>query len=161
MTLQPWHWLVLGIVLMAAELLLPGFFLLWFGIAAVVVAAVVGLAPELAPSLQLLLFALLALVAVAVYLRFFRRPEEGDAPALNRRAEQLVGQVFELDGPLRDGRGRVRAGDTLWPVVGPELPAGAKVRVVGVAGTRLRVEPVITREGEGDPQSSEARGRGP
>ena len=59
--------------------------------------------------------------------------------ALNRRGARYVGQVFVLDEAIVNGRGKVRVGDTVWPVAGPELAKGARVRVIGVAGTVLEV----------------------
>jgi membrane protein implicated in regulation of membrane protease activity len=60
---------------------------------------------------------------------------------LNRRAEIYVGRTFTLERPIVDGRGRVRVDDTVWLVEGPDLPAGARVQVTGVANTLLRVTP--------------------
>jgi membrane protein implicated in regulation of membrane protease activity len=49
--------------------------------------------------------------------------------------------VITLDAPILAGRGRVRLGDGSWTVVGPDMVAGARVRVAAVDGTELRVEP--------------------
>ncbi len=71
-----------------------------------------------------------------------RRPgeEPRDRPALNRRGEALVGRVFTLEEPIRDGAGRVRVDDSSWRVQGPDLPSGASMRVVRVDGATLVVE---------------------
>jgi membrane protein implicated in regulation of membrane protease activity len=61
------------------------------------------------------------------------------APGLNRRAEQLIGSEAALDEPIENGVGRIRLGDTVWRVRGPDLPAGEKVRVVAVEGALLDV----------------------
>lgn len=63
-----------------------------------------------------------------------------DEPELNRRGHQLVGRVVIVAEPLRNGRGTVRVGDTVWPAQGPDLEAGAKARVVKTEGTALVVE---------------------
>lgn len=65
-----------------------------------------------------------------------------DQPDLNQRPEQLVGRVLVLEEAISGGRGRVRAGDTLWPAEGPDMPAGAEVRVAAVRGTVLQVQRV-------------------
>jgi len=65
---------------------------------------------------------------------------ESDEPGLNRRAEQLVGRVLEVQEAIDGGRGKVRAGDTLWPAEGPDMPAGAEARVIAARGTALLVE---------------------
>src|SRR5690606_21269797 len=56
-----------------------------------------------------------------------------DQPLLNRRGDQLVGRTATLAEPIANGRGRVKIGDTTWRVTGPDLPAGARVRVTGAS----------------------------
>ena len=63
-----------------------------------------------------------------------------DEPDLNRRAAQLVGRVLVLTDAIEGGRGRVRVGDTLWQVEGPDLPRGAEVKVAAANATLLQVE---------------------
>jgi membrane protein implicated in regulation of membrane protease activity len=63
-----------------------------------------------------------------------------DQPDLNRRAAQLVGRVAVVEEAIEHGRGKVRIGDTLWLVEGPDLPCGAEVRVRGARGALLEVE---------------------
>ncbi|NDH61491.1 MAG: hypothetical protein EBY18_07515 [Alphaproteobacteria bacterium] len=46
-----------------------------------------------------------------------------------------------LDAPILNGRGRIKLGDGSWSVTGPDMVAGARVRVRGVDGNELRVEP--------------------
>ena len=84
----------------------------------------------------------MGLASVLVYLKVFRgRGRESDRPSLNRRAEQLVGRVVPLMSPIVDGHGRVQVADAFWDVEGPDLPAGTRVRVVGVRGMTLEVRP--------------------
>lgn len=65
---------------------------------------------------------------------------KSDQPDLNRRAAQLLGRVVVVAEAIDGGRGKVRVGDTLWPVEGPNAPAGAEVRVVAAKATVLVVE---------------------
>lgn len=142
MTTAVYFWLGLGLLLMALETLVPGAFLLWFGLAALVMGAVVFTVPELHGVLQALLFGGLALGSVQIYRTWFRGKEpESDQPLLNRRAQQYVDRVFVLEQPIENGYGKVKIGDALWTVAGAPLPAGAKVRVVGIDGITLKVEP--------------------
>lgn len=67
-----------------------------------------------------------------------------DHPDLNRRADQLVGRVLELAEPIEGGRGKVRGGDTLWLVEGPDAARGTRVKVVRASGLLLHVELVCT-----------------
>ena len=70
---------------------------------------------------------------------------KSDLPDLNRRADQLIGRVLVLEEAIEGGRGKVRAGDTVWPVEGPDLPAGREVRVIAAKATLLVVVAALTR----------------
>jgi membrane protein implicated in regulation of membrane protease activity len=67
---------------------------------------------------------------------------KSDQPDLNRPAVQLVGRVLVVAEAIESGRGKVRVGDTLWPAEGPDVPAGAEVKVVAAKATVLVVERV-------------------
>jgi membrane protein implicated in regulation of membrane protease activity len=67
--------------------------------------------------------------------------DQSNKVRLNRRAEIYLGRTFTLERPIVDGRGRLRVDDTVWLVEGPDLPAGARVQVIGVDNTLLRVTP--------------------
>ena len=69
------------------------------------------------------------------------RDDVTDQPLLNRRGEQMIGRTATLMEPIRDGRGRIQLGDTLWKVQGPDLPPGTRVRVTSVLDSELVVEP--------------------
>lgn len=139
--LQFWHWMILGLALAVVEVLAPGTFFLWLGIAAGVTGLILLAAPGLAWEFQLLVFGLLSVAAVAGGRYWVRRhPTRSEDPTLNRRGQQYVGRVFTLAEAIVDGRGRVKVGDSLWRVAGPDLPAGARVKVTGIAGTVLEVE---------------------
>jgi membrane protein implicated in regulation of membrane protease activity len=60
---------------------------------------------------------------------------------LNARAASLIGQVVTLEEPIINGRGRARVGDGSWNVRGPDMVAGAEVRIVSVESAELLVEP--------------------
>jgi membrane protein implicated in regulation of membrane protease activity len=134
-------WAIGALVLFAAEAMAPGAFMLWFGFAAVAMAVAVLLAPGLGWLAQAVLFSVLALISVAVYRKWFRgKGRQSDKPLLNRRAEQLVGNVAVLDQAIAAGRGRVKIDDAFWTVEGPDLPVGTRVRVVAVDGMTLKVQ---------------------
>lgn len=136
-------WAVFALVLFGLEVLAPGAFMLWLAFAASAVMLVVWLIPGLSFLLQAILFVVLGLVSIQVYRTWFRRDEpESDQPALNRRAAQLIGQIVPLVSPIERGSGRVQIADAYWTVSGPDLPAGASVRIVGADGMTLQVEAV-------------------
>ena len=138
--LGTWDWLIGGLILVGLELLAPGVFMLWLGLAAILVG-LLSFVVHWSWQLQFLAFAVFALAAVPLYRRLgSRRMEQTDQPFLNRRADALVGQVFTLEKPIIDGSGTVRVGDTVWRVSGPDAPSGSRVKVVTADGAALRVE---------------------
>ena len=138
----PWAWIVAGIVLLALELVVPGGFLLWLGIAGLVTGLVVLFQPITWP-LQWLMFGTLALVAIFVWTRWNKgRQTSSDRPLLNRRADTFIGHEAVLDQPIAGGFGRLALGDTVWRIAGPDLPAGRKVRITGSEGAVLLVEAI-------------------
>ncbi|WP_066097367.1 NfeD family protein [Xanthomonas massiliensis] len=132
-------WAALALLLFAAEALAPGAFMLWMGFAAAAVFVLVWAVPALPVLVQAVAFVVLSFVSIQIYRRWFRRGRGSDRPLLNRRAEQLVGRSVVLARPIVEGQGQVRLDDTLWQATGPDLPAGAIVRVAAVEGTTLRV----------------------
>jgi len=134
-------WWLLALVLIGAEMLLPGYFLLWIGFAAAAVGLILVVVPDLDFVWQTVLFTLAAAASCYVYWRFVRRLLDvpSDRPLLNRRAEQYVGRRYVLDTAIVNGQGKARVGDSVWLVEGPDMPAGATVEVVGVDGNTLRV----------------------
>lgn len=137
-----WYWWALAAVLLVCEMLLPGVVFLFLAIGAAASGLLLLLAADLSLELQLGVFAVVAVVSAVGLRRSLRRlqtrtPNE----TLNARGESLVGQVFVLDQPILAGRGRIKLGDGSWSVTGPDMVAGAKVRVAAVSGTELRVEP--------------------
>jgi len=137
-----WFWLGTGAVLLILEILAPGVFLLWLGLA----AALVGLAlpfMHISPGLQIAFFALLS-VALGVFARLVLRYGVSitDRGTLNKAGNRFTGQVVEVAEPIVDGRGKVKIGDSFWNAAGPDAAAGARVRIKGSRGTLLLTEPV-------------------
>lgn len=144
----PWSWLLLGFVLLGLELLAPGVFLVWFGIAALVVGGIsvmpfadVGWWPWQAQSVA---FVVLSALFAMMGTRFLRRGEtttlSSESP-LNDRVAQLTGRTADLISPIENGVGRIRLGDSIWRVSGPDLGEGTRVKIVGGNGEILVVEP--------------------
>jgi inner membrane protein len=136
----PWVWIVVGVILLALELVIPGGFLLWLGVAGVIT----GLAAMVQPidwPFQFLIFGGLSLILIVAWMRYFKgRDQASDKPLLNQRGDQLVGHEAVLDEPIRNGFGRLAFGDSIWRIAGPDLPAGQRVRVVAADGAVLKVE---------------------
>ena len=136
----PWTWLVIGIVLLGVELIAPGVFMLWLGLAAILVG-VVSFAIDWTWQSQIIAFVVFSLAAVPLWRRVSRTQKGTVADAfLNRRSDAFVGRVFTLEKPIVDGAGTVRIDDSVWRVTGPDAPAGSRVKVVSSDGGLLTVE---------------------
>ena len=140
--LGPWSWWIVGLILLALEIVVPGNVFVWFGIAAILTGAM-ALFTDWGWQAELIVFVVLALVLVIVGRRAFSRDAEtSEQPYLNERANRLVGGTHVLSAPIVDGQGRIRVDDTNWRVTGPDLPSGTRVKVVGADGSVLAVEKV-------------------
>ncbi len=147
---EAYGWWAAGLALLAAEVVVPGIFLMWFGLAALLTGVVDWLFPGMGWQAQAFGFA-----AFSVALVFGVRPligrrldEETDRPFLNRRLQSLVGETAELTRAMKNGHGEVKIGDTLWRVAGPDLPKGTRVRITGVREDtgELLIEPARDRD---------------
>lgn len=139
--LQPgWLWLIGGVLLLIAEIIAPGFFLVFVGAAAIatglfVVLFDLGLAPALA------LFAIYTALAVYVGRKVYaNRPVAASTPHLNDRSAQLVGRSVTVVEAVDSHGGRVRVGDSEWSARGGPAEPGVRVRVTAVEGNCLLVE---------------------
>lgn len=136
-----WHWWILGLGLLILEMLLPGTFFLWMGIASFVVGLLLMLIADLSWQLQLTLFAILSVVSTLSWRGWQKRnPDETDQPRLNRRGEQYIDRVFTLEEDIINGVGKIRVDDSSWRIEGPDCEAGTRVRVVDVDGVVLVIE---------------------
>jgi membrane protein implicated in regulation of membrane protease activity len=135
-----WLWLIGGVLLLIAEVIAPGFFLIFIGAAAIATGLFtvlfdLGIVPQLA------LFAIYALLAVMLGRRFYsNRPGAGADPLLNDPAGRLVGKVVTVVSPVDEHNGRVRVGDSEWSARGGPAAVGERVRITGVDGNCLEVE---------------------
>ena len=138
--LGAWSWMIAAAILFVLELVAPGIFFIWFGVAAAVTGLIV-FRYDITWQWQLIWFCGLSFASAFLAYKFLRQhPLETDQPLLNDRAAQLIGQNFDLVDPIVNGRGSIHSGDTIWRVEGPELPKGARIKVVGADGTLLQVE---------------------
>jgi inner membrane protein len=138
--LGAWAWWIGGVILLALEIVVPGNVFVWFGIAAIL-TGVVAIVTDLAWQVEAIIFGVAAIVLVVVGRRYFARVGGSEEPLLNERATQLIGKVYVLGDPIVAGMGRIRVGDTVWRLTGPDLPSGTRVRIVGHDGTVLRAAP--------------------
>lgn len=137
-----WIWAIAGVLLLIAEIIAPGFFLVFVGVAAIATGLFtllfdLGLAP------QLILFAVYAVLAVMIGKRWYGEPHGGDERhTINEPANRLIGKTVTVVADVDDHAGRVRVGDGEWNARGGPAAAGERVTVAGVEGNCLIVEPV-------------------
>jgi inner membrane protein len=139
-----WLWAIGGLVLLIAEIVAPGFFLVFLGVAAIATGLFtllfdLGLGPQLA------LFVVYTALAVMLGKRWYGEPDtDGRNIKLNEPAKRLVGKTVTVVEPVDDHGGRVRVGDGEWNARGGPAAAGERVTITGVEGNCLAVEPVRT-----------------
>jgi hypothetical protein len=144
MTIEWWYWAIGGIVLILLELAIPSFFIIWFGLGALLVAGVMLLAAELSLTTQLLLWIVASLAMVVLWFRVFspRRHKT----LVGTADGEVIGEVGLLLGAVAPyQRGKVRfqrpiLGAEEWACMAEsEIPAGERVKVVSIEGSYLKV----------------------
>jgi membrane protein implicated in regulation of membrane protease activity len=141
--LEPgWIWAIAGILLLIAEVIAPGFFLVFVGVAAIATGAFTLLF-GLGMPLQLILFIVYSALAVMIGKRWYGEPHDGDQRhAINEPAKRLVGKTLVVVAQVDDDSGRVRVGDGEWNARGGPAEIGDRVTVSAIEGNCLIVEPV-------------------
>ncbi|WP_312936424.1 NfeD family protein [Pseudomonas sp.] len=142
MEMQWWIWLVFGVALILLELILPTFFILWFGIGAVLVAPIALLFPSLQLDAQGLLWLLFSSVIIALWFKVFRRKK----PDVRWTADSVIGEVGLLTLAVSEfQKGRVRfqkpiLGNEEWVCIADtDIPAGERVRLTAIEGNVARI----------------------
>lgn len=135
-----WYWLAAGLLLAAAEMAAPGFFMIWLAVAALITGVVTWLLPIGLP-VQIVIFAVLAFAAVFTGRHYLRvNPIEPADPKMNDRGARLIGETVVVTHAIQGGMGRVQQGDGEWLAKGPDAEPGTRMRVAGHDGTVLLVE---------------------
>lgn len=144
MQLEWWHWIVGGIVLILAELLVPSFFIIWFGLGALLVGLLLVLVPDLSSTAQIALWTLASLGMVVAWFKVFKPGLQ--KTRIGQSEGEAIGEIGLLVGaiaPFEKGRVRFQR-----PVLGSEewvcladssIAAGERVKVVAVEGSFLKV----------------------
>lgn len=141
-----WHWVVFGVLLVLSEIALTTFFILWFGVAAIIVGAVLYLAPGLSLSWQIFIWTLLSSLLAVMWFKYLK-PLSIDRTKAGLSREAIVGEVGQvISAPSEDRRGRMRfpapiLGADEWMIISSDkLAEGDRVRVKDVSGNSLLVE---------------------
>lgn len=144
MTIEWWYWVVGGVLLILLELAIPAFFVLWFGLGALLVGLLMLLAGALALTTQLLVWGLASLAMMALWFQVFRRDRH--KTLIGTADGTVLGEVGLLVGAVEPfQRGKVRfqrpiLGADEWVCVAETaIAAGERVRVVSVEGSFIKV----------------------
>jgi membrane protein implicated in regulation of membrane protease activity len=139
-----WHWVVLGIVLVLLELAVPTFFLLWFGVGAIVVGIVLAVFPSLFFPWQILLWIACSVAFLGLWLKVFKPGKHKTRAGMSHGA--VIGEIGLVTREIRPyGRGQVRfqkplLGDDLWESIADvEIKVGERVKVLELEGNILKV----------------------
>ncbi len=140
-----WHWVVFGLILIAAEIVVPSFVVIWFGLAALVVGAVEWL---FNPSFTAELFwwIVLSILFLLLWFKVFRPAD------LTKRGQAdddmgTPGVVTKTVTPFAKGRAKFEVpvlGSSEWVVTANEkIEAGEPVVAVRAVGNMLKVRKAI------------------
>lgn len=150
--IEPWHWLVLAIMLILAELILPSFAALWFGVGALVVSLLYWLFPSMGLTAQLLIWMLLSIICTVAWFKLIK-PLSIDKTKAGLSREATIGQVgMVIESHLEHEHIKVRFS---VPVLGADewqcrslkpVKVGYRVRVVDILGNDLLVEPHTSQQ---------------
>lgn len=135
-------WVIIGVVLLIAELVTGTTYILWPAVAALFVGIVTYVLP-ISWELQFLIF-FLASAVLLIWGHMYLRPrmKGGEPSDLNDRARSMVGERCKAVADFETGKGRVQMGDTQWraKMLEGTAKAGQELRIVRVDGTTLVCE---------------------
>ena len=139
-----WGWLTLSVIFIGLEFLAPGVYFMFIGFAAIPLSIATFIFPDLSGSFQLIAFSLLAIGSVLIGKKYVMEKEvKSDDSTLNKRGSQYIGRNCEVVTAFKNGSGRIRVEDTNWSASGESnFRKGATVKIVGMDGTRFKVEAV-------------------
>jgi len=131
------HWALVGFGFILAELALPAFVLVWFGLGGFIVMAAMFLDPALSLATQILLWTLSSIAMMILWFQVFKRGAH--KVLVGRASAALVGEVgliAEAVAPFKQGKVRFQK-----PIVGSDIWSCTSQQEI-IAGTRVRVESV-------------------
>ena len=141
-----WHWIVFGVILMLSEIMLTSFFILWFGVAAILMGVVVFFIPGLGISWQIFIWTILSCLLAYAWFKYLK-PLSVDKTKAGLSREAIVGEIGQVIAvPAGEKRGRLRfpapiLGNDEWMIIAREpVSEGDRVRVIDVSGNALVVE---------------------
>lgn len=139
-------WLIIAAIFIGAEVLTPGFFLLWFGVGALVAAllALIGITSVAVQIVSFLVVSVLLLIASRTILERFL-PQSSTSSAMKTGVETMIGQIGTVVEPSRGAlnEAAVKAYGSVWtaiPIEGEKpLTEGETVAIERIEGNTIYV----------------------
>lgn len=135
MHMTAWQWMSVGIAFLALELMLPGIFMLWFGISGLLTSGLVYLLGFSGAYAIIIFLALGVLVSIFGY-----KYQKQTAQLVNNPQNKMIGKIITLQEPILNNHARAKIGDSYWTLSGPDAPTGSKVKITQISGNVLIVE---------------------
>ncbi|MET0029631.1 MAG: NfeD family protein [Candidatus Thiodiazotropha sp.] len=144
--IEYWHWVVFGVILILSEIALTSFFIIWFGVAAIILGGVLFVVPGLSLSWQIFIWTVLSSVLAVVWFKYLK-PLSIDRTKAGLSREAIIGEVGQvISAPNEEKRGRLRfpapiLGADEWLIISSDpLSEGDRVKVTDVSGNALIVQ---------------------
>lgn len=146
--IEPWHWLVLGFLLLIVEMFVPTFASLWFGAAAIIIAALSWLLP-LSISVQIITWLVLSAVFLLAWFKFIK-PLSVDRTKAGLGGSVIIGEIGmiivqprpETPGTVRFSVPIVGAAEWMCRTRGEQVAIGDRVVVTDIVGNELVVSSI-------------------
>lgn len=135
------NWFTVGIILIILEMLLPGMFLMWFGVSALFVG-LITLIISMSMNAELILFAIISVLSVITVIVIMRKISPNTQSTVTHnlnqaRGSELIGMTFTLDSKVINHEGKLNIGDTVWLIKGPDAEAGTHIEITHVENNTL------------------------
>ncbi len=135
------NWFTLGIILIILEMILPGLFLMWFGVSALIVGIIALIIP-MEINTELILFSVISVLSVIAVILVMRKVSPNTQSTVTQnlnqvRGSEFIGLTFTLDSKVVNNSGKLNIGDTVWLIRGPDAEAGTNISITGIESNTL------------------------
>ncbi|MDD4557251.1 MAG: NfeD family protein [Alphaproteobacteria bacterium] len=142
MEITYWYWISFGLFMIFSELVTPGFYFLWIGLAAVFS----GLLLYFFPTLDFVIIGTFFAVSALVFcylgkVSLYKRISDDSSSTLNKRGAQYIGQTVVVFEAIKNGSGKVKVGDSVWLAKSEtDVAEGKSVKIIDVDGIMFIVK---------------------
>ena len=142
MEITYWYWITFGLFMIFSEVVTPGFYFLWIGLAAILSGTLSYLFPELDFVVIGSFFAIVSVILCYIgKISLYKKISGDNVSTLNNRGAQYVGQTVVVFEEIKNGVGNVKVGDGVWPAKSDlDREKGDSVKIIGVDGISFIVK---------------------